>query len=218
MEGTLCNPNDPAPAPPCNDPSLTLPVHEYDHADDKCSITGGYVWRGPVTPLTGLYFFGDYCTGQVWTLDPATLDVVERTAQLGAAGSSSFALVGFGEGGDGKLYLVLRSGPSNGAIYRLRSPDPACGDGVDNDGDGATDFPADPGCRDALSINEKPQCNDGADNDGDGPIDLADSGCGGVAWGTREQPLCGAGAELALLLLPLALMRARRSRRRAGTC
>ena len=31
MEGTLCNLNDPAPAPPCNHPSLSLPIHSYSH-------------------------------------------------------------------------------------------------------------------------------------------------------------------------------------------
>jgi glucose/arabinose dehydrogenase len=34
MEGTLCNGSDPAPAPPCNAPSLTLPVHA---SSPRCS-------------------------------------------------------------------------------------------------------------------------------------------------------------------------------------
>ncbi|MCQ4165827.1 Ig domain-containing protein [Tahibacter harae] len=51
---------------------------------------------------------------------------------------------------------------------------PACSDGVDNDGDGLIDFPADPGCYAANGpgTTENPQCNDGADNDGDGLIDF----------------------------------------------
>ena len=52
---------------------------------------------------------------------------------------------------------------------------PVCGDGLDNDGDGLVDFPADPGCsatndRDETDV----QCSDGIDNDGDGRIDFPD--------------------------------------------
>jgi hypothetical protein len=41
----------------------------------------------------------------------------------------------------------------------------ACADGIDNDGDGFTDHPEDPGCRDAKSAREDPQCQDGVNND-----------------------------------------------------
>lgn len=44
---------------------------------------------------------------------------------------------------------------------------PACSDGVDNDGDGATDFPADKGCASRYDDSEKPHdpdCTDGKDN------------------------------------------------------
>ncbi len=56
-----------------------------------------------------------------------------------------------------------------------------CFDEVDNDGDGATDYPADPGCVLALDddeIDPPTQCFDGVDNDGDGATDYpADPGC-----------------------------------------
>ncbi len=57
-----------------------------------------------------------------------------------------------------------------------------CSDGIDNDGDGLTDFPNDPGCTDANDNDETdppaPACSDGIDNDGDGFTDFpADSGC-----------------------------------------
>jgi len=54
---------------------------------------------------------------------------------------------------------------------------PLCSNGVDDDGDGAIDYPADPGCESALSDVEDPACDDGIDNDGDGAIDLADDRC-----------------------------------------
>jgi hypothetical protein len=58
-----------------------------------------------------------------------------------------------------------------------------CSDGVDNDGDGKIDFPADPGCSSATDDSEAdnggiPECRDGVDNDGDGKIDFPDDpGC-----------------------------------------
>ena len=34
-----------------------------------CSITGGYVYRGTAVPAAaGRYFYGDYCSGTVWSL------------------------------------------------------------------------------------------------------------------------------------------------------
>jgi len=55
----------------------------------------------------------------------------------------------------------------------------ACSDGIDNDGDGAIDFPNDQGCSSADDDNEvNPTCIDLIDNDGDGLIDFpADPGC-----------------------------------------
>jgi len=124
MEGKLCNPNDPAPAPPCNDPSLTLPIHEYPNDAGSCSATsngtviGGFVHRAGFSALTGLYFFGDFCTGKVWSLNPQTLALVDRTAELGAAAGVAFTLVGFGESGLGRLLLVQRNA---GTIYQIGS-------------------------------------------------------------------------------------------------
>lgn len=56
-----------------------------------------------------------------------------------------------------------------------------CNDGIDNDGDGFIDYPADPSCSSLLDDSEAPydsmQCSDGIDNDGDGWIDMADPHC-----------------------------------------
>jgi hypothetical protein len=52
----------------------------------------------------------------------------------------------------------------------------ACGDGIDNDGDGFTDYVGgDPGCADSEDLSENDPtlpCDDGADNDSDGRIDF----------------------------------------------
>jgi len=66
------------------------------------------------------------------------------------------------------------------------SPDKACEDGLDNDGDLLVDYPEDPGCEDAKDRNEYNDpivvivysCSDGIDNDNDGLIDFPnDLGC-----------------------------------------
>ncbi len=222
MEGKICNLTDPAPAPPCNDPSLTLPVHEYTHAGGNCSITGGNVFRGPNSPLSGLYFFGDWCTGRIWSLDPATLAVVDRSVQLGAAAGVGFTLVGFGEDASGIPHVVHAN---QGNVYRILPADAACADGLDNDGDGLTDFPPDPGCQNASGTREDPQCDDGDDNDGDGQIDwdgagagAADPQCQGDGWRDREKKkACGLGFELALALPALVAVGRGRARRRSGS-
>ncbi|MFH1409882.1 MAG: hypothetical protein ABIH34_08285 [Nanoarchaeota archaeon] len=64
--------------------------------------------------------------------------------------------------------------------YAARSAIKACRDGVDNDGDGFTDYPADPGCsskNDDSELNLAIACDDGTDNDGDGYADMNDPGC-----------------------------------------
>jgi len=204
-EGSTCNTVDPAPAPPCGDPSLTRPVHEYGHTGGNCSVTGGFVHRGGVPAVEGHYLFGDYCSGRVWSLDGGTLQVTERTAELGAAGAQTNQLAGFGEDGLGNTYVVLR----NGRIYRIVPGAPECGDGLDNDGDGKIDT-ADPGCFDDAWPEEDPACNNGADDDGDGLIDTDDPQCSGpwdLAEGKRGCGLSG-GEALAVLLA----LRARRPR------
>ena len=70
--------------------------------------------------------------------------------------------------------------PPPPAPVKVVKPVSICSDGKDNDGDGKTDYPADPGCTSADDNDETdpPQCSDGKDNDGDGLIDHPnDKGC-----------------------------------------
>jgi subtilisin family serine protease len=72
-----------------------------------------------------------------------------------------------------------------------------CSDGVDNDGDGAVDVPADAGCEDTHDLSETSPllaCDDGADNDGDGAADAADPGCQGPL-SPSESPACDDGLD-----------------------
>jgi glucose/arabinose dehydrogenase len=90
---------------------LVAPVHVYSH-DDGCSVTGGYVYRGrAVTAATGRYFFGDYCSGDVWSLR------IEggRAADVRRESFRVASLTSFGEDVAGELYFATASG----RIYRL---------------------------------------------------------------------------------------------------
>lgn len=80
-----------------------------------------------------------------------------------------------------------------------------CSDGIDNDGDGITDFPNEPGCETPLDHDETdscpgvgcPECADGADNDGDGLVDYPnDPGCASTA-DTNEIDECVSGLPVA---------------------
>jgi CSLREA domain-containing protein len=84
----------------------------------------------------------------------------------------------------------------------------ACRNGIDDDGDGAVDFPSDLGCRAITATKESPQCSDGIDNDGDGKVDwdgaagaTPDPDCADKPWRDKERPdsACGLGAELVAL-------------------
>jgi glucose/arabinose dehydrogenase len=99
MEGLHCFPAD----RPCDRTGLTLPVREYDHTQG-CSVTGGYVYRGQEFPLlTGIYLFGDYCSGRIWGLAQSGDDGDWRVARLAQA---DVRLSAFGEDEQGELYLV----------------------------------------------------------------------------------------------------------------
>ena len=88
---------------------LVWPVVTYTHRVG-CSVIGGYVYRGSAVPsASGRYFYGDFCKGVVWSIDPADPTRVRRELALGTA------LASFGEDGAGELYLVARTG----RIFRL---------------------------------------------------------------------------------------------------
>ena len=96
---------------------------------------------------------------------------------------------------------------------------PECMDGIDNEGDGAADYPEDPGCANELAIREGTACDNGVDDDGDGKVDwdggpsggTPDAQCTGNPRRNNERPGCGIGFELAFVIPLLeAIRRARR--------
>lgn len=50
---------------------VTWPVASYEHEAGRCSVTGGAIYRGSGIPgLRGRYILGDFCTGELWTVEP----------------------------------------------------------------------------------------------------------------------------------------------------
>jgi glucose/arabinose dehydrogenase len=87
----------------CNDPSLTLPIVEYNHSAGNCSITGGTIYRGMnAAALAGRYVYADYCTGRIWSVAPDRTGVW-RVRNVAAYGSS---ISTFGEDERGELYFA----------------------------------------------------------------------------------------------------------------
>jgi glucose/arabinose dehydrogenase len=100
MESAHCYPPDAEEA--CGSFG-TLPVAEYAHGEDGCSITGIGVYRGTASPaLDGIYFASDFCSGKVWGLaqDEAGAWQFEELFD------SDLLVTGAGQGQDGELYLT----------------------------------------------------------------------------------------------------------------
>ena len=104
MEGNHCYPSG-----SCN--VGVHPVAEYTHTYG-CSITGGYVYRGAHKDLQGLYVYGDYCSGRLWTMNAdGTGETLRRDTSLNVSS--------FGESEAGELYLT----DLNGSLYRVIAPE-----------------------------------------------------------------------------------------------
>lgn len=96
----------------CDSTGLTLPIFEYPHTAGNCSITGGYVYRGAQSSrMAGIYFYADYCTGQIWGLQRDGSTWVNSPLL-----DAPFNITSFGEDEAGELYVADYT---NGAINRI---------------------------------------------------------------------------------------------------
>ena len=87
------------------------PVAEYNH-DEGCSVTGGNVYRGDEFPeWQGVYFYADFCSGQMWGL--LNVDGEWQSQSLFFTGAM---LSSFGLGEDGTLYYADYN---TNTLYRL---------------------------------------------------------------------------------------------------
>lgn len=104
-EGTHCFTNE------CDAfADATQPIIEYSHADG-CSVTGGYVYRGSVSPsLVGNYVYGDFCSGNIWGAIPTG-----DGWQTALLANSGFFISSFGVDANNELYVL----DYQGVVYRV---------------------------------------------------------------------------------------------------
>ena len=104
---SLCNPSD-----------YIDPVFDYSHTRGRCSVTGGYVYRGSRGTLpAGVYVYGDFCSGEIFATSEDTQALLMYTAMN---------IASFGEDEQGELYLVDRGG----TISRIETMLSACLDAL----------------------------------------------------------------------------------------
>ena len=113
MEGTICTPGvNPNCTPP---PGHIPPVFQYSSASPslRCSITGGYVYRGTRGTLpNGSYIYGDYCTGEILLWN--------NNQQIPLLDIAELNLASFGEDEDGELYVCFLS---SGLVQKVVAPE-----------------------------------------------------------------------------------------------
>ncbi|HEX8185546.1 MAG TPA: PQQ-dependent sugar dehydrogenase [Blastocatellia bacterium] len=109
MEGNSCTNIDPGL---CTPSRFVAPIAEYNHTNQRCSITGGYVYRGTQASLPlGAYVYGDFCTGEIFLLSGNSSSLLMST---------DLSISSFGEDEAGEIYVVSLGG----TILRLFNPNP----------------------------------------------------------------------------------------------
>ena len=98
-EGGTCTNNDPGL---CDAPGFTPPLVDYAHSGGRCSVTGGYVYRGTLGSVpAGTYVFGDFCTGEIFQREGAGMSLLLDTG---------LNISSFGEDEAGEIYVVNLGG------------------------------------------------------------------------------------------------------------
>ena len=100
-------------------PAYTNPVYAYQHGFGDgvgCAITGGTVYNPAITRypslFVGTYFFQDYCSGWINTLNLSGATAMRSSFATGLPGNN----VGISTGPDGYLYYVSLN---TGSLYRI---------------------------------------------------------------------------------------------------
>lgn len=90
--------------------TMTFPVAAYNHSGGRCSITGGYVYRGSQFPaLQGKYIFADYCSTQIGILNAD--DSITWTSAFSGNNFSTF-----GVNSQNELFVAA---VNSGKIFRV---------------------------------------------------------------------------------------------------
>lgn len=110
-EGAHCY----SPANDCQTAGMIDPVVEYAHTTARCSVTGGHVYRGKaISALRGKYLYGDYCTGEIWSIPTATAAPAPQLLL-----DSPYMIASFAEDAAGEIYVIHQG--ATGHIYRIEA-------------------------------------------------------------------------------------------------
>lgn len=121
LEGTECH----APETGCDTVGMTSPEFQYGHGGNpyRCSITGGFVYRGSQIPgMFGHYFFSDWCSSEIRSIRKhrgmINLDeFLNHTQDLTPSGGRDLLNISsFGEDGVGELYVLDRE---DGEVFKI---------------------------------------------------------------------------------------------------
>ncbi len=87
--------------------ATVAPINQYSHTSGRCSVTGGYVYTGTLYPnFQNNYFFADYCTGEIGTINSDGVLTWEYTTPS--------SITTFGEDRNGELYVA-----AGNTIYKI---------------------------------------------------------------------------------------------------
>lgn len=113
-EGLIATPNKIAGGP--SPPNASDPIYAYLHGhkdNEGLSVTGGYVYRGPIKGLQGKYFFADYVNPRIWSFEVkngTANNFEDWTDRLQPAKEKITSIASFGEDNDGNLLIISLSG------------------------------------------------------------------------------------------------------------
>jgi glucose/arabinose dehydrogenase len=121
-QGLRCEGHEPDP-----------PAFEYAHVHGRCAVVGGFVYRGKryADLLGGRYVFGDFGSGELWTL-VRTADSAYATVEIGRHRGGNIA--SFGEDDEGELYAVDHT---RGMVFRVTAHVRSSAEVSNGDGAGA---------------------------------------------------------------------------------
>ena len=101
------------------------PVYDYAHGSGQfqgSSVTGGYVYRGPIADLQGMYLFGDFVSSGLWGIrvdrGSGTMvanSLTDLAGRLQPNTGTINSISSFGEDASGNLYIV----DFGGEIFRV---------------------------------------------------------------------------------------------------
>jgi len=92
------------------------PIYVYTRGSGKTqgvSVTGGYVYRGPIKSLQGKYFFADFANPRIWSFEVSHGKMTkfeDWTDRFKPENGKITTIASFGEDNDGNLLIISLSG------------------------------------------------------------------------------------------------------------